>query len=219
MLSRLKRAYPVAECALDHASPFQLLAATILSAQCTDARVNLATPALFAAYPDAEALAAADAAEVERLVNSCGFYRSKAKHLVGMAAGLTERHGGVVPRNLDALAALPGVGRKTANVVLGVCFGIASGVVVDTHVGRISRRLAFTRQTDPVKAERDLCDLLPRSRWISFSHRLIHHGRAVCLARKPRCEGCVLRGACPRVGVADEGGRGKAEGGSKKTRD
>ena len=205
VLRRLKAAYPVAECALDHASPFQLLAATILSAQCTDARVNLATPALFARFPDAPSLAAADPAEVERLVKSCGFYRTKAKNLIGMAAALVERHGGEVPRRLADLVELPGVGRKTANVVLGVCFGVASGVVVDTHVGRISRRLAFTAETDAVKAERDLTALLPKSRWVSYSHRLILHGRAVCRSRRPRCEECVLASVCPRVGVAGRG--------------
>ena len=203
VLRRLKAAYPVAECALNHETPFQLLAATILSAQCTDARVNLTTPALFERFPDAPALARAEQADVEALVQSCGFFRSKAKNLIGMAAALVERHGGGVPRRLDDLVKLPGVGRKTANVVLGVCFGIAEGVVVDTHVGRISRRLGFTQQTDAVKAERDLCELLPKSRWVSFSHRLILHGRDVCDARKPACGACVLRGVCPRVGVGD----------------
>ncbi|NNJ28079.1 endonuclease III [Alienimonas chondri] len=201
VLSRLKAAYPVAECALHHETPFQLLAATILSAQCTDARVNLTTPALFDCFPDAAALAEADVTEVESLVQSCGFFRSKAKNLVGMAEALVEGHDGEVPRRLDALVKLPGVGRKTANVVLGVCFGIAEGVVVDTHVGRISRRLAFTGETDAVKAERNLCELLPKSRWVSFSHRLILHGRAICDARKPQCDECVLRSVCPRVGV------------------
>jgi len=201
VLRRLKTAYPVAECALNHDTPFQLLAATILSAQCTDARVNLTTPALFDRFPDAPALATAEQAEVESLVQSCGFFRSKAKNLVGMAAALVDRHDGEVPRRLDDLVKLPGVGRKTANVVLGVCFGIAEGVVVDTHVGRISRRLAFTEETDAVKAERDLCDLLPKSRWVSFSHRLILHGRSVCDARKPLCDQCTLRSVCPRVGV------------------
>ena len=201
VLRRLKTAYPVAECALNHDTPFQLLAATILSAQCTDARVNLTTPALFDRFPDAPALATAEQAEVESLVQSCGFFRSKAKNLVGMAAALVDRHDGEVPRRLDDLVKLPGVGRKTANVVLGVCFDIAEGVVVDTHVGRISRRLAFTEETDAVKAERDLCELLPKSRWVGFSHRLILHGRSVCDARKPLCDQCTLRSVCPRVGV------------------
>ena len=203
VLSRLKAAYPDAACALKHDSPFQLLAATILSAQCTDARVNLATPALFARFPDAPALAAADVREVEALVQSCGFFRSKAKNLVGMAAGLVERHGGEVPAKLEALVELPGVGRKTANVVLGVAFGKPAGVVVDTHVGRIARRLAFTDETDAAKVEAELSELLPRGRWVSFPLRTIEHGRAVCVSRKPRCGGCVLRSVCPRVGVTD----------------
>ena len=203
VLSRLAREFPEAECALRHDSPFQLLAATILSAQCTDARVNLTTPALFAAYPDAAALADADPPDVERLVQSCGFFRSKAKNLVGMARGLVGRFGGEVPRALDDLVTLPGVGRKTANVVLGVCFGTAGGVVVDTHVGRISRRLAFTAETDPVKAERDLMDLLPRPRWVDFSHRVILHGRKTCTARRPKCGECVLESVCPKVGVGE----------------
>ena len=205
VLARLKASYPHAECALNHETPFQLLAATILSAQCTDARVNLATPALFAAYPDAAALAAADLAHVESLVQSCGFFRTKAKNLVGMAADLVDRHGGEVPAVLDALVNLPGVGRKTANVVLGVAFGKPAGVVVDTHVGRIARRLAFTDQTDAVKVEADLSALLPRGRWVTFPLRTIEHGRAVCKSRRPRCGACVLRSVCPRVGVDGAG--------------
>ena len=205
VLARLKAAYPDAECALKHETPFQLLAATILSAQCTDARVNLAAPALFAAYPDAPALAAADTAHVESLVQSCGFFRTKAKNLVGMAAALVDRHGGAVPAKLDALVKLPGVGRKTANVVLGVAFGAPAGVVVDTHVGRIARRLAFTDHADAVKVEADLSALLPRSRWVTFPLRTIEHGRAVCKSRRPRCGECVLRSVCPRVGVEGAG--------------
>ena len=201
VLARLKAAYPDAECALKHESPFQLLAATILSAQCTDARVNLATPALFAAYPDAAALAGADLPHVESLVQSCGFFRTKAKNLVGMAAAVVDRHGGEVPAKLDALVKLPGVGRKTANVVLGVAFGKPAGVVVDTHVGRISRRLAFTDNADAVKVEADLSALLPRSRWVTFPLRTIEHGRAVCKSQRPRCGECALASVCPRVGV------------------
>ena len=201
VLARLKAAYPHAKCALNHDGPFQLLAATILSAQCTDARVNLAAPALFARFPDARTLAAADVGEVERLVQSCGFYRTKAKNLVGMAAALVERHGGEVPPRLADLVELPGVGRKTANVVLGVAFGKPAGVVVDTHVGRIARRLAFTENTDAVKVEADLGELLPRSRWVSFPLRTIDHGRAICKSQRPRCGECVLRSVCPRVGV------------------
>ena len=203
VLARLKAAYPDAECALNHDGSFQLLAATILSAQCTDARVNLATPALFAALPDAPALAAAEVSHVESLVQSCGFFHIKAKNLVGMAAALVDRHGGEVPAKLDALVKLPGVGRKTANVVLGVAFGKPAGVVVDTHVGRIARRLAFTAETDAVKVEADLSKLLPRSRWVSFPLRTIEHGRAVCKSRRPRCEECVLASVCPRVGVSE----------------
>ncbi|MEM1063434.1 MAG: endonuclease III, partial [Planctomycetota bacterium] len=159
---RLKRTYPDAECALLHRNAFELLAATILSAQCTDERVNLTTPALFEAYPTPADLAAAEQVDVERLVQSCGFYRNKAKNLIGMARGLVEKHGGEVPRDLADLVALPGVGRKTANVVLGTAFGIASGVVVDTHVGRISRRLGLTDNTDAVAAERDLIAAVPK---------------------------------------------------------
>ena len=205
VLARLKTAYPDAKCALRHETPFQLLAATILSAQCTDARVNLATPALFAAFPDAAALAAADLREVEGLVQSCGFFRTKAKNLVGMAAALVDRHGGEVPAKLEELVKLPGVGRKTANVVLGVAFGKPAGVVVDTHVGRIARRLAFTEHADAVKVEADLSALLPRSRWVTFPLRTIEHGRAVCESQRPRCGSCVLRGVCPRVGVEGAG--------------
>lgn len=201
VLKGLAGAYPVAECALNHDSAFQLLAATILSAQCTDQRVNLVTPDLFAAYPEAAALAAADLADVEKIIQSTGFFRNKAKNLVACARGLVERHGGEPPRTMEEMTALAGVGRKTANVVLGTAYDIASGVVVDTHVGRISRRLDFTRQTDPVKVERDLMELLPQREWILFSHRLIHHGRRVCRARKPDCQGCPLLRNCPQIGV------------------
>ena len=203
ILRRLRAAHPAAECALQFDTPFQLLAATILSAQCTDARVNKTTPALFAAYPDAPALAAADPAEVERLVKSCGFYRTKAKNLVGTAAAVVGRHGGELPRSADALAALPGVGRKTANVVLGVAFGRPAGVVVDTHVGRLARRLGLTAETDAAKVERDLNALIPKSRWVTFPLRTILHGRAVCTARRARCGDCVLAGVCPKVGVEE----------------
>ncbi|MEM7812013.1 MAG: endonuclease III [Planctomycetota bacterium] len=200
---RLKRTYPDAECALLHRNAFELLAATILSAQCTDERVNLTTPALFEAYPTPADLAAAEQVDVERLVQSCGFYRNKAKNLIGMARGLVEKHGGEVPRDLADLVALPGVGRKTANVVLGTAFGIASGVVVDTHVGRISRRLGLTDNTDAVAAERDLIAAVPKTQRVMYSHRLIWHGRAVCKARKADCPVCVLESLCPRHGVDD----------------
>ena len=197
LLDALRAAYPEAECALEHEGPFQLLAATILSAQCTDARVNLVTPELFRRWPTPAALADAPQAEVEGVVRSTGFFRNKAKSLRGMAAALRDRHGGEVPRTMEALTALPGAARKTANVVLGTAFGIAEGVVVDTHVGRIARRLGLTRHDDPVKAERDLMDALPREEWTMFSHRLIHHGRRVCTARAPRCGQCPVAALCP----------------------
>ena len=204
---RLARAYPGASCSLAFRSPFELLIATILSAQCTDKRVNAVTPGLFARWPNAEALAAARLAAVEETIRSTGFFRAKAKNILGCCAALVARHAGEVPRTIEALTELPGVGRKTANVVLGSGFGVPSGVVVDTHVGRISRRLGLTPHADPVRAERDLQAAIPRSHWISFSHRLIEHGRSVCTARRPRCEGCALADLCPRVGVNAARGR------------
>lgn len=193
----LAAAYPEAECALRHENPFQLLVATILSAQCTDARVNMVTPELFRRWPDAKALAAAPQEDLERVIHSTGFFRNKAKNLIGMAAALVERHGGAVPRSMDELTALPGVARKTANVLLGTAFGRNDGVVVDTHVSRIAQRLGLTREEDPVKIERDLMDVLPRDGWTAFSHRTILHGRRICDARKPRCGECTLRDDCP----------------------
>ena len=198
---RLSKLYPQALCSLDFDSPFQLLIATILSAQCTDKRVNAVTGSLFGRWPTAAALAAATQAEVEAVIRSTGFFRAKAKNIRGCCQSLVERHGCEVPRTLEELVRLPGVGRKTANVVLGSGFGLPSGVVVDTHVGRLSRRLGLTRHADAVKAERDLIAAIPKSHWIAFSHRLIEHGRAVCTARRPRCEDCPLAGLCPRVGV------------------
>ena len=198
---RLAKGYPQAHCSLDFASPFQLLIATILSAQCTDKRVNAVTGGLFARWPTAAALAAASQAEVEAVIRSTGFFRAKAKNIRGCCEALMERHGGEVPRTLEELVRLPGVGRKTANVVLGSGFGLPSGVVVDTHVGRISRRLGLTRHADAVRAERDLIAAIPKSHWIAFSHRLIEHGRTVCTARRPQCEDCSLADLCPRVGV------------------
>ncbi len=197
ILDRLEREYPDAECALHHRNAFELLVATILSAQCTDERVNQVTPALFARYPTAEELAAARQEELEELIRSTGFFRNKAKNLLGMANALVERHGGEVPAEMDALVKLPGVGRKTANVVLGNAFGRAEGVVVDTHVKRLSGRLALTTHTDPAKVERDLMTLLPRDRWGAVEHLLIWHGRAVCDARRPRCGVCVVASRCP----------------------
>ncbi|MBU6366079.1 MAG: endonuclease III [Gemmatimonadetes bacterium] len=198
---RLQRAYPDAHCELDHRNAFELLCATILSAQCTDARVNQVTPALFARFPDAAALAAAPLEEVEALVRSTGFFRAKAKALVGMAQALLERHGGAVPASLEALVPLPGVGRKTANVILGNAFGINEGIVVDTHVQRLARRLGLTREPDPVRIERALMPLFPREGWALLSHLLIWHGRRVCLARTPACERCVLADVCPSAGA------------------
>jgi len=201
LLAALAAHDPNPKCALDHANPFELLAATILSAQCTDVRVNLVTPALFARYPTPEELAAAEQADVEELIHSTGFFRNKAKNLIGMARRLVEHFDSEVPRDMDDLLSLPGVARKTANVVRGECFGLADGVVVDTHVGRISRRIGFTRETDPVKVERDLMAVVPSDQWIVFSHRLIHLGRGACPARKPRCHECPIAEHCPKLGV------------------
>ncbi len=197
VLRHLKKAYPDAHCALDHRTPFELLVATILSAQCTDVRVNLTTPALFSRYPTPRDLAGADPGELEALIRPTGFFRMKARNLIGMATALVETHGGEVPRTMEALRDLPGVGRKTANVILGNAFGMNEGITVDTHVGRIARLLELTRATDPEQVERDLMVLIPRGEWTLVSHLLISHGRAVCIARRPRCDDCVLRSVCP----------------------
>ena len=197
VLERLLATYPAAHCALDFTNAFQLLCATILSAQCTDKRVNLVTPALFARYPDASALAAAKPEELEEIIRSTGFFRNKAKSLIGMATGLVDLHGGQVPTDMDALTALPGVGRKTANVILGNAFGRNDGIVVDTHVTRVSNRLGLTTESDPVKIERSLMPLFPREQWTMLSHLLIEHGRQICVARVPRCGECVLSDVCP----------------------
>jgi endonuclease-3 len=194
---RLSRQYPEAACALDHKNPYQLLVATILSAQCTDARVNLVTPVLFARYPRPVDLARARHSEVEKIIQSTGFYRMKTRSLIAMAQALVADHGGEVPRTMDQLRQLPGVGRKTANVVLGNAFGINEGVVVDTHVGRLSRLLGLTTQADPAKAELDLMTLFPREDWALLSHLLIFHGRQICIARRPRCPECVVADLCP----------------------
>jgi endonuclease-3 len=196
----LAKQYPDAECALKHEGPLQLLIATILSAQCTDVRVNLVTPALFARFADAHAFATADVGELETAIQSTGFYRNKARNIIACCKGLVEQHGGKVPGTLDELVPLAGVGRKTANVVLGTAFGVP-GITVDTHVGRLSRRLGLTREEDPEKVERDLMELIPRKEWTMFSHRLIFHGRQVCHARKPNCDACALAKVCPKVGV------------------
>jgi endonuclease-3 len=201
IVRQLAKTYGDAECALVHDNAFQLVAATILSAQCTDERVNIVTPVLFREYPSPRELAAARQEDVERIIQSTGFFRSKAKSLIGMARGLMERHGGEVPRDLDSLVELPGVGRKTANVVLGTAFGIPSGVVVDTHVTRITRLLGLTKAATAEKIEQELMQLIARKEWINFSHRLIHHGRRICIARRPKCRECPLLKLCPRIGL------------------
>lgn len=201
ILRRLKRAYPGAKCALDHENPYQLLAATILSAQCTDARVNMVTPVLFKAYPSPASLAQAKQGDVEEIIKSTGFFRNKAKSLIGMAQGIVAEHGGEVPNTMEQLHALPGVGRKTANVVLGNAFGINAGVTVDTHVTRLSNLLGLTKQKDAVKIEQDLMQLVPKKDWTIVSHLLILHGRAICIANRPRCSDCVLNDLCPSAFV------------------
>lgn len=197
----LARDYADAECALNFSNPLELLVATILSAQCTDQRVNLVTKDLFRKYPGAVHYAKAPLKKLEKDIQSTGFFRNKAKNIQGACRALLEQFEGELPRDLDKMVELPGVGRKTANVVLGTAFGLPTGVVVDTHVTRISRRLGLTDQTDAVKIERDLIELLPKKEWIDFSHRMIHHGRAVCKARKPLCEECGMKRFCPRIGV------------------
>jgi len=204
---RLAAAHPAADCSLDFENPFQLLVATILSAQCTDKRVNMVTGGLFRRWPSPAALAGARQRDLEAVIKSTGFYRAKAKNILGCCRALVERHGGEVPRSLPDLVKLPGVGRKTANVVLGSAFGLAEGIVVDTHVGRITRRLGLTRHADAVRAERDLVKVVPRDHWVAFSHRMIAHGRTVCPARTPRCALCPLADLCPRVGVEPRPGR------------
>ncbi len=204
---RLHALHPDAHCELDHANAFQLICATVLSAQTTDVAVNKATPKLFAKYPDAKTLAKAEPIDVEPLVATLGFFRMKSKSLVGLARALVEKHGGEVPRTMDELVKLPGVGRKTANVVLGVMWNTPDGVVVDTHVQRISQRLKWTKETDPVKIEKDLCKLLPRDRWNMTSHILIFHGRRICFARKPACETCGINDTCPSAFRAEKIGR------------
>ncbi len=197
IIARLERAYPGATCALDHRNPLELLVATILSAQCTDVRVNMVTPALFAKYSSAADYAAANPSVLQQEIQSTGFFRNKTRSILGMAQALVERHGGRVPDTMEELVTLPGVGRKTANVVLGTAFGKNEGVVVDTHVQRLSTLLKLTRQRTPEKIERDLMALVPREQWTWFSHTLILHGRRVCIARRPKCEACVINRLCP----------------------
>lgn len=196
------RHYPDATCSLDFDTPLELLVATILSAQCTDERVNRVTKDLFGKYTCASDYARTPLAQLERDIQSTGFFRNKAKSIQGVSRTLLQSYGGEVPRDLDVLVGLPGIGRKTANVILGAAFGIPSGVAVDTHVGRISRRLGLTGHKDAVKVEKDLMELIPKKEWISFSHRMIRHGRLCCTARKPKCDDCPLESLCPRIGVA-----------------
>lgn len=202
VVEHLAADYPDVTCALENESAFELLIATILSAQCTDERVNMVTPELFRRWPTPEKMAAAPIDQLEKVIHSTGFYRNKAKNIKACSRELADKHHGEVPRDIDAMVNLPGVGRKTANVVLGTCYGIATGVVVDTHVTRISNRLGLTKHTDAVKIERDLMELVPQNEWVDFAHRMIHHGRQICVARKPKCEICSMRGFCPKIGVA-----------------
>jgi endonuclease III len=197
LYDRLRALYPDAHCELDFTTPFQLLVATILSAQCTDKRVNMVTPVLFSRYPTVESLARAKQEDVEEIIKSTGFFRNKAKSIIAMAGALADRHGGEVPSTLAELVTLPGVGRKTANVILGNAFDVNEGVVVDTHVGRLASRLGLTRETDPVKVEQELMRLFPQDRWTMLAHLLIFHGRRVCDAKKPRCGECALNQICP----------------------
>lgn len=214
ILDILAERYPHPQCALDHETPFQLLVATILSAQCTDERVNMVTPHLFRAYPTVKSMAAASLEDVAKIIRSTGFFNNKAKNIIGAAQVVLDRFGGEVPKTMDELLTIPGAARKTANVVAGSGYGIPTGVVVDTHVQRITRRLGLTEETNPVKIERDLMKIIPQDRWIDFSHQIILHGRAICTARKPRCPECPLdrlcfaadktSGALPGVGVSGE---------------
>ena len=203
VLERLRHAYPQAECSLHFANPLQLLIATILSAQCTDERVNRVTPALFTRYPTAADFASAPLAEIEEAIRSTGFYRNKARHIQGACQIIVSEFGGNVPRSMDELLRLPGVARKTANVVLGNAFGTVVGVVVDTHVGRISRRLGFTTAQDPVKVETDLMELLPKEKWLDYTHQIILFGRAICKAPRARCAECFLNALCPSAEAPD----------------
>lgn len=201
VLRRLKADYPAATCALENETPFELLVATILSAQCTDERVNLVTPELFRRWPTAAEMARAPIKSLEKTIQSTGFFRNKAKNIKAASQALMEQHDGEVPRDMDAMVALPGVGRKTANVVLGTAYGMATGIVVDTHVTRVSRRLGLTPHTDPVKIEQDLIEIVPQSEWVDFAHRMIHHGRQICTARKPKCPQCSMNSFCPKIGI------------------
>ena len=196
----LAKQYPDAHCALHHENPLQLLIATILSAQCTDVRVNMVTPSLFARYPNAKAFATAEPRELETLIQSTGFFRNKTRNIIECCKQIVAQHGGQVPATLEKLVPLPGIGRKTANVVLGNAFGVP-GITVDTHVARLSQRMGLTTHVEPEKIERDLMGLIPKKGWVMFSHRMIFHGRQVCAARKPNCPACILQRICPKIGV------------------
>lgn len=200
IIQLLAKLYPDAHCALHHENPLQLLIATILSAQCTDVRINMVTPALFARYPSARAFADADPRELEAAIQSTGFFRNKARNIIACCRRIQEQHAGGVPNTMEDLVQLPGVGRKTANVILGNAFDIP-GITVDTHVLRLGQRMGLTRKTDATKVEQDLMELIPKQEWTMFSHRMIFHGRQVCFARKPKCDGCLLAEACPKIGV------------------
>ena len=202
VVQRLAADYPDVTCALENESAFELLIATILSAQCTDERVNMVTPELFRRWPTPAAMADAPIEALEKVIHSTGFYRNKAKNIKACSKELADKHDGEVPRDIDEMVSLPGVGRKTANVVLGTCYGMATGVVVDTHVTRISNRLGLTKHTDATKIEKDLMQLVPQDQWVDFAHRMIHHGRRICTARKPKCPDCSMQGFCPKIGVA-----------------
>jgi len=213
---RLRADYPAATCALENETPFELLVATILSAQCTDERVNMVTPELFRRWPTAREMADAPINQLEKVIQSTGFFRNKAKNIKAASRDIVEKHGGDVPRTMEEMVSLAGVGRKTANVVLGTAFGMATGVVVDTHVTRLSQRLGLTEHTDPTKIEQDLMRLLPKSEWVDFAHRMIHHGRQICTARKPKCPICSMNTFCPKIGVeAATDPRPKARGAKK----
>src|SRR5262245_46652026 len=200
VLDVLAELYPDAKCVLDHETPLQLLIATILSAQCTDVRVNMVTPALFARYANAQAFATADPKELESAIQSTGFFRNKARNIIACCKQIQDKHGGQVPNTMEDLVHLPGVGRKTANVILGNAFDVP-GITVDTHVLRLSKRMGLTRKTDANKVEQDLMELIPKEEWTMFSHRMIFHGRQICFARKPNCEGCLLAKDCPKIGL------------------
>lgn len=202
VVKRLAADYPDVTCALENESAFELLVATILSAQCTDERVNMVTPELFRRWPTPAAMASAPIEALEKVIHSTGFFRNKAKNIKACSRELADKYDGEVPRDIEQMVSLPGVGRKTANVVLGTCYGMATGVVVDTHVTRISNRLGLTKHTDATKIEKDLMQLVPQIEWVDFAHRMIHHGRRICTARKPKCEECSMRDFCPKIGVA-----------------